>query len=578
MGIFHICLCFLFPFLGKTLPSNVNERGRDVTQTDVERRLALMEDLSQGDHVSPKDASFPGSGCGGNIGTGWGNLPTHGILREYEINFLDKVKQKQWEDLALFGMCADEAQATDKEAMKELAEIITEPEEKQLVVLHLQKVDWDTAASFQFQGTVKQQVTPLLQHLHSLIAVFYPDTHNLTMASKVIITGEAVPKKQVVCLSSETRYLVVRLREEVMSIDPEDLRLNTSFQVKTYSDGSALSTTEAASHLFGMDKRCFTKITPVIFMVLSQSVPISRSDHTLSVTSVHNQILNTKDEFLESLSHFSTLLMISHAKPSSTIHVSLDPNDESVGNLHPQLLNVTEIEALEWLVDSQEPLVFLFLPGSKHRLAKRIQEKLNETLLERITEKTQEVLEDMKDIFSTSDHVQILQKLIRACHNHMNVSYVSVDEEQSPQVVNEQHRKLHSLMLLKTLQTIRVYWQDRKKLSRQNRGAGLKPHCRLQELTINLKPYEEYKDIYYPEEININNCVGPCRFPQTTKSDYKAHVILLIQLQDRRQSGLDRPPCCVPVEYQELWLMVAHENGIKLHLYPNMVAKECGCR
>ncbi|XP_077128062.1 muellerian-inhibiting factor [Ranitomeya variabilis] len=578
MGIFHICLCFLFPFLGQTLPSNVKEKGRDVTQIDEERHLALMEDLSQGEHVNPKDAPLPESGCGGNIGTGWGNLETHGILRQYEINFLDKVKQKQWADLKSFGMCSDEVHATDKEVVKELAEIITEPEGKQLVVFHLQKVDWDSGASFQFQGTVKQQVTPLLQHLHSLTAVFYPDTHNLTMESKVIITGEAVPKKQVICLSSETHYLVVRLSEDVMSIDPEDLRLNTSFQVKTYSDGSALSTTEAASHLFGTDKRCFTKITPVIFMVLSQSAPINRSNQTLSVTRVHNQILKSKDGFLETLSHFSTLLMSSHTKPSSTIHVSLDPNDESTGNLHPQLLNVTEIEALEWLVDSQEPLVFLFLPGSKHHLAKRIQEKLNGTLLERITEKTREVLEDTKDIFSTSDHVQILQKLINACHNHMNVSYLSVDEKQSPQVINEQHRKLHSLMLLKTLQTIHVYWQDRKKLSRQNRGAGLKPHCRLQELTINLKPYEEYKDVHFPEEININNCVGPCRFPQTTQSDYKAHVIMLIQLQERRHSGLDRPPCCVPVQYQEQWLMVAHENGIKLHLYPNMVAKECGCR
>ncbi|KAG9467217.1 hypothetical protein GDO78_015403, partial [Eleutherodactylus coqui] len=285
-----------------------------------------------------------------------------------------------------------------------------------------------------------------------------------------------------------------------------------------------------------------------------------------------------KDEFLETLSHFSTLLMPSHTKPSSTIYVSLDPNDESAGVLRPQLLNVTEVEALKWLVDSQEPLVFLFLPGSKHLLANRIQETLNGTLLERITEKTQEVLEDMEDVFSTGDHVQILQKLIYSCHSHFNVSYFSIDEEQPPQLGNTQHRKLYSLMLLKTLQTIRAYWQDRKKLSRQNRGANLKPHCRLQELTINLKPYPEYKDVYFPEEININNCVGPCRFPQTTQSDYQAHVILLIQLQETRQSGLDRPPCCVPIQYQEQWLMVAHDQGIRLHLYPNMVAKECGCR
>ncbi|XP_075120503.1 muellerian-inhibiting factor [Leptodactylus fuscus] len=578
MGIFQMCLCFSFHFLCQTLASNVQEKKKELTHIDEERRLVLTEDMSQGDHVKDAPLDFQGSGCGGNVGTTWGNLETHGFLREYETSFLDNIKQKSWEDLALFGMCPEESQVTNKGAMKELAKFLTEPEGKQLVTLHLHNVEWETGTSFQFQGTLRQHITPLLQHLHLLIAVFYPDTHNLTMDSKVMISGEAVQERQVVCMSSETRYLIVRLSEKDMSIESEDLRLNTSFQVKKYSDGSALSTTEAEWHLFGMDKRCFTKITPVIFMILSSSLPIIKSDHTFKVSSVHNQITSKKDEFLESLSHFSTLLMPSQTKPSSTIQVSFDPNNESAGELRPQLLNVSEVEALEWLVDSQEPLVFLFLPGSKILLAHRIQETLNGTLLDRITKKTQEVLEDMKDRFSTGDNIQILQKLINSCHTHLNVSYLSTNEEKSPQLGNKQHRKLYSLMLLKTLQTIRAYWQDRKKLSRQNRAAGLKPHCRLQELTINLKPHPEYKDIHFPEEININNCVGPCRFPQTTQNEYQAHVILLIQLQERRQSGLSRPPCCVPVEYQEQWLMVANENGIKLHLYPNMVAKECGCR
>ncbi|XP_071968803.1 muellerian-inhibiting factor isoform X2 [Engystomops pustulosus] len=551
----------------------------ELIDMDKERHPVLEENLSHGDHVTDASLDFQRSECGENVGTRWGNLVTHGFLREYDSGFLDNMKRKAGEDFALFGMCPEDPQVTNKGSFKELASLLEEPEGKQLVVLHLQKVDWDIGNRFQFQATVRQHVTPLLQHLHLLTAIFYPDTHNLTTTYKVKITGEAVPESQVVCLSSETRYLVVRLSEKFLSIEPEELRLNTTFQINKYSDGSALSTTEAEWHFFSMDKRCIIKIKPVIFMVLSHSVPIIRSDQSLLVSSFHNQMITSKkDEFLETLSHLSTLLMPSHTKPSSTIHMSLDPNNKSSDDLRPQLLNVTEIEALEWLVDSQEPLVFLFLPGSKHLLAHRLQERLNGTLLERITEKTQEVLEDMKDIFSLGDHVQMLQKLINSCHSHFNISYLSIEEKQSPPLGNKLHRKLHSLMLLKTLQTIRAYWQDRKKLSRQNRGAGLKPHCRLQELTINLKPYPEYKDIHFPEEININNCVGPCRFPQTTQSDYQAHVILLIQLQERRQSGLDRPPCCVPVQYQEQWLMVAHENGIKLHLYPNMVAKECGCR
>lgn len=285
-----------------------------------------------------------------------------------------------------------------------------------------------------------------------------------------------------------------------------------------------------------------------------------------------------KDDFLETLSDFLTLLMTSKRKTSSTIRLPLNPDDNSAGDLRPHLLNVTDMEALEWLIESQEPLVFLFLPGSKNVLANRIQGRLNGTLLKKITEKMQVVLEDLKDIIATAEHIQVLQKLLKSCYGYFNISYLHKEEENVPELIESKHRKVHSLMFLKMLQTVRAYWQDHQKLSRQNRGADLKPHCRLQELIINLKPYAEYKDIHFPEEININNCVGPCRFPQTTQSDYQAHVILLIQLQERRQSVLDRPPCCVPIQYQEQWLMVVDENGIKLQLYPNMVAKECGCR
>ncbi|XP_075046075.1 muellerian-inhibiting factor [Mixophyes fleayi] len=589
MDIFRFGWWLLFPFVCQTLPSNVEERERELTRVAQKRHVFPVEEkLHAIQHVIiPDDRDFQGSVCGAKVGTSWGNLETHGLLREYETGFLNAIKQEPWEHQALFGVCPEDNPSANMVAMKELANFLTKPQGKQFVFLHLQKVEWETGASLQFQGSVQEHISPLLQHLHLLLAVFYPDTHTFTMGSKVIMSGEAVPQGQVVCTSLETRYLVVRLSGTVRTIEPGDLRFHASFHIKHYSDGLALSTAEAAWHLFGMDTKCFTKITPVLIMVVGHSVqpgvylPILKPDQTNSASSVQDsQIMVTfkkKDEFLETLSHLSTLLMTSHAKTSSTVHLPLDPNDENAGDLRPQLLNVTELEALEWLVESQEPLVFLFLPGSKNLLANRIQGRLNGTLLQRITEKTQEVLEDMKEIFSTGDHAQVLKNLLSSCQGNFNVSYLPVEED-SPQLGDKQHRKLHSLMLLKTLQTIRAYWQDRKKLSRQNRGAGLKPHCRLQELTINLKPYAEYKDIHFPEEININNCVGPCRFPQTTQNEYQAHVILLIQLQERRQSGLDRPPCCVPVQYQEQWLMVAHENGIKLHLYPNMVAKECGCR
>ncbi|XP_073452862.1 muellerian-inhibiting factor [Aquarana catesbeiana] len=582
MGIFYAVWWFLVPLICQSLPSNVGER--DIEEGMVDKK----------NHVLPVEVSYSEQNetvCEALAGTSWGDLETHGLLREYEAAFLDSVNQESWQQPHLFGICLEDKQSTALIATKQLANFLADHQGRQLVIMHLKKVKWESGVSMHFHGSVQESISPILQHLHLLIGVFFLDTRKLPVGhlnSKIRMSGEAFPQPQVVCMSPETRYLVLKLSGMVRSVESGDLTLHISFHMKQYPEGLAVSATESEQYLFGMDENCLIKITPVILMIVGHHAQaavypsIMQSDRKRLGSRVQsNQMVipaKKKDEFLETLAHFSTLLMTSNGKASSTIHLPLDPYNGNAGDLRPQLFNVTETEALEWLVESQEPLVLLFLPGSKDVLARRIQGSLNGTLLEKITEKMQVVLEDLKEILSTAEHIQVLQKLINSCYGYFNISYLHVEEEKVPQLAESKHRKLHSLMLLKMLQTVRAYWLDHKKLSRQNRGADLKPHCRLQELTINLKPHAEYKDIHLPEEININNCVGPCRFPQTTQSEYQAHVILLIQLQERRQSVLDRPPCCVPIQYQEQWLMVAHENGIKLQLYPNMVAKECGCR
>ncbi|XP_072263182.1 muellerian-inhibiting factor [Pyxicephalus adspersus] len=579
MGILCTVWWFLFPLICKSLPNNADERDTEDSMMDKKKHVLPLEELHYDQNKTV---------CGAKARTSWGNLETYGHLRDYEADFLDSVKQETWEQPHLFGMCPEDKQSTTLIATKKIANFLANPQGRQLVIMHLQKVKWEPGVSMHFHGSLQEQTSSILQHLHLMIAIFFPDTGKLSMdqlKSKIILSGEAFPQPQVVCMSPETRYLVLKPSGTVKSVESGDLKLHISFHVKQYPEGHIVQATEAEQYLFGMDENCLTKITPVILMIVGQTAvypSIIKSDHISSGSRIQsNQMAvpsKKKDDFLETLSHFSTLLMASNGKASSTIHFPLDPDDDSAGDLRPQLLNVTEVEALEWLVESQEPLVFLFLPGSKNVLASIIQGRLNGTLLEKITEKLQVVLEDLKEVLSTAEHIQVLQTLLSSCYGYFNISYLHMEEKKELQLSESKHRKLHSLMLLKMLQTVRVYWQDRKKQFRPNRGTNLKPHCRLQELTINLKPYTEYKDIYFPEEININNCVGPCRFPQTTQRDYQAHVILLIQLQERKQSALDRPPCCVPVRYQEQWLMVAHENGIKLQLYPNMVAKECGCR
>ncbi|KAM8940345.1 muellerian-inhibiting factor [Pelodytes ibericus] len=587
----------MLPLLCQTLPSKVGKQGEMWAEKERDLMLQVDKVLPKSGHQLAQDRkedALHGTECGlkesGAFGTGWGNLETQGVLRDYDRGFLDAIKQSSWSagDLEMFGMCPDEQQPATLVTMKHLSKVLADPQGKHLVILHLDKNEWELSASLQFKGTVQEHISPLLQHVHLLILVFYPDTRKYPASShtsKVLVSLEGDPQDQVACMSLDTHYLVLKLKGTMKNFTFRNLQFHVSLHLKDHTDGLPISKTEVQRLLFGTDK-CLTKMTPALFMVIGHlhvASSLSASDADLRSTgpSLQGGMANipafVKDEFLETLSHFSSKLLSSKGKASSTIHLSLNPTDDSVGDLRPQLFNITEMEALEWLVESQEPLVFLFLPGSKHLMWTKFQEKCNETMLEKITVKIQEVLEVLEEVLSDAEHIQILQRLLISCHGSFNVSYLP-KVEMPPKLGENKHRKLHSLMLLKALQTVRAYWQDRKKLSRQNRGTGLKPHCRLQDLIINLKPYTEYKDILFPEEIHINNCVGPCRFPQTTQSDYQAHVILLIQLQEKMSSELARPPCCVPVKYEEQWLMVADENGLRLQLYPNMVAKECGCR
>ncbi|KAE8631940.1 hypothetical protein XENTR_v10001368 [Xenopus tropicalis] len=521
---------------------------------------------------------------------GWSKWETQGIIRKYDSAFLNAVQRESWEaeDLKVFGICPEEKHQAALEVLKHFVSLLAKPQEKHLVILHMEKVDWEVGTSLHFKGAVKGHVTAHLQHPHLMLLVFHLDTHKSYMdhhGSKILVSGEGVQPEQVACVSLNTRYLVMRVGGTAKNHPSGDLMLHLSVHIKGLSNGLSLTNVELQKLLFGTDRKCSTKMTPALFMVIGETSKDAQENEENVSPSFSTQInpatpaAEKKDAFLEMLSQFSMLLLNSNGKAASTIKLPLDPNDHSVGDLRPQLYNVTDIQALEWLVDSNEPLVFLFLSQSKFLQGTTVlQEMLAGKLLEKMTDKLQEVLNDMEEFLSNNHHALILQHLLNSCHGSYNVSYLPTETENISQVGDNQNRKLHSLMLLKVLQTIRSYWQDQKKLSRRNRGTGTKPYCRLQELTISLKPFAEYKDVLLPEEININNCVGPCRFPQTTQNDYQTHVVLLIQLQERSQSGLARPPCCVPVRYEEQWLMVVEENGIRIQSYPNMVAKECGCR
>lgn len=129
MGIFCAVWWFLFPLLCQSLPSNAGKRDTEESVVDKKNHVVPLEMSSSEQNETA---------CGAKPRTSWGNLETHGLLREYEDDFLDVVKQESWEQPQLFGMCLEDKQSTALIATKQLANFLADPQGRQLVIMHLQ--------------------------------------------------------------------------------------------------------------------------------------------------------------------------------------------------------------------------------------------------------------------------------------------------------------------------------------------------------------------------------------------------------------------------------------------------------
>lgn len=97
--------------------------------------------------------------------------------------------------------------------------------------------------------------------------------------------------------------------------------------------------------------------------------------------------------------------------------------------------------------------------------------------------------------------------------------------------------------------------------------------CGLRGLTVSLE-----RHVISPASANINNCQGSCRLPLANAS---SHVILLnLHLTHEGRGGAERPPCCVPVAYEDMNMvhLDADGTGTELITHKNVVATECECR
>lgn len=136
-----------------------------------------------------------------------------------------------------------------------------------------------------------------------------------------------------------------------------------------------------------------------------------------------------------------------------------------------------------------------------------------------------------------------------------------------------------AFLLLKALQTV-VRTYEVKRGLRAIRAGSSNPvrgnQCGLRSLTVSLE-----RHVIGPNTANINNCHGSCAFPLVNPSNHA--VLLNSHIEKERAVGGsmdERAPCCVPVAYEDMDLVLLDAQGTGTELRPlkYMVAKECGCR
>ncbi|NXF12580.1 MIS factor, partial [Smithornis capensis] len=537
------------------------------------------------------------------------HLDVVGVLTHYESGFIKLLRRRRsWDGnfLETFGLCPAGEAGAAPHPLQRIHEHVVEPGQERFLVLHLEEVQWEAQAKLRFQLVFQAELGRALGELQVAVMLFYtgrPEGRGSAGPEELLVTGPGLARHQRLCLSRDTRYLVLGAAAGSVTRGSEQLRFSASLTVRGGEGGAPLFPTEVQQLLFGSDDKCFTRMTPVLLLLAKarreeeeealapsylsaegvvdtapypQLSPPQVGTEELPIPTAPSQgntsssVLGSSSQFLGILTRFirQVLSPSSEPPPQHSAHHWLD--FQVMETLPHQLLNLSEEAALERLVQSEEPSVLLFPQDSGAALEQHLGRWEPEgTVLQLLTGKLQLLIQELRDIPAFQANAALFQHLLSFCY------YPRGPEEGEAAEPEPGSRKLHTLLLLKALQSVRARWQERRKVLRQNRSARAQAHCRLQELTIDL---HDRKFIVMPTVYAANNCEGPCRLPLTARvPGYSSHTVLLLGMQERG-SPLQRAPCCVPVRYSDQLIISLSADGLEVRKFPNMVAEECGCR
>ncbi|NXO22053.1 MIS factor, partial [Cisticola juncidis] len=542
-----------------------------------------------------------------------GHLEVVGVLSHYESSFIKLLRQhRSWDGNlpGTFGLCGAGEAAATPHPLQRIHGHLLEPGLQRFLVLHLEEVQWEAQVRLRFQLIFQAEVGRALGELQAAVMLFYlGHREGSGHPQELRVTGPGLARDQRLCLSRDTQYLALAAAAASVTRSAERLRFSASLAVHGGAGGAALPRTEVQQLLFGSDDKCFTRMTPVLLLLAKsrqqeeeeeeeedalapssylsaegvvdtapypQLSPPQAGTEELPPPTAPSQANASSPapggsaQFLAILTRFIRQLLSSSSEPppQPSAHHWLD--FEVMETLPHQLLNLSEEAALERLVQSEEPSVLLLPQDSGAVLEQHLGDWQPEgTVLQQLLGKLQLLIQELRDIPAFQANAVLFQHLLTFCYFPAGPGQAEAAER------GPGSRKLRTLLLLKALQSVRARWQERRKVQRQNRSARHQAHCRLQELTIDLR---DRHFIVMPTVYAANNCEGPCRLPLSTRvPSYFSHTVLLLGMQERG-SALRRAPCCVPVRYSDQLIISLSSDGLEIRKFPNMVAEECGCR
>uniref|UniRef100_UPI00398EC91D muellerian-inhibiting factor n=1 Tax=Pristiophorus japonicus TaxID=55135 RepID=UPI00398EC91D len=545
-------------------------------------------------------------------------LEVIGAITGYERSFIENVILYSDSHMAKFGICSGSKKKHNALLfLRNLAlHIKAGAKMVKLMVLHLSEVNWKAYnLQLQFKMAYERDLHQLMEDSEMFLLVFYlGQSHSYFFENegRFRFNELQLEEHQTVCFNEETKYVILSIQGIPGKCADGQLCIDASLKIRRLSNGAPMEKEELQQLLFGFDEKRFTRMTPVLFFLIKelknklmqpscstvqdpQPPPPMYEEDSKAVKRAESDYLETLDtpfhtpssghgsprEFLRHLSRFLNMVLDYSTDQNSRSVLHLDK--ETIESLPHQSLNISNAYVLELLVQSDEPLVFL-LPENAENFLEQItededigemEEKMQQLFLTKLQNTIRRVLEI--PILQKEKVLKNLIHLLNECNYPFPLPefpQVSVSPQDSQRKRNRRQKTYYTFLLLKTLQTVKTFWDKRQKLFRQNRSATNRSICKLEELSIDFERLS-YDWILVPKLYNIHNCVGSCRIP--LMGNVSNHVVLLIKMQEQ---GLPtkREPCCVPVEYSELLLAVVNDHSSMITVYKNMVAEECKCR